>query len=70
MVAWTDVCICVCVVICVCLGAAGGQTTWHPDVEQEMLLETQLLFPTNCTEFVKQADTAAVAPLLLCCSRR
>lgn len=54
MVAWTDVCICVCVAMCVCLGPAGGQATWHPDVEHEVLLKTQLLFPTNCTTFVKQ----------------
>lgn len=53
-----DVYICVrvfmCVVMCVCLGAAGGQTTWHPDVEQDVLLETKLLFPANCTYFVKR----------------
>lgn len=60
MVAWTDVCICVCVcgVMCVCLGAAGGRTTWHPDVEQDVLLKTRLLFPTNCTDFAKRADAA------------
>ncbi len=42
MVAQTDVCIYVfvyvCVVMCVRLSAAGGLTTWHPDVELEGLL--------------------------------
>lgn len=52
----------VCVVMCVYLGAAGVQTTWHPDVEPEVLLETQLLLPTNYTDFVKPADTAVVVP--------
>lgn len=45
-------CMCKCVAIYVCLGAAGGQATWHPDVEQEVPLETPLLFPTNCTPFI------------------
>lgn len=62
MVAWTDVLyMCVRVVMCVYLGAAGGQTTWHPDVEQEVQLETKLLFPTNCTDSV----TAVVDLVLL-----
>ena len=65
-----------------CLGAAGGQATWHPDVEQKVLLEAQLLFPTNCTPLVKQAfllvllislmivvNTAEIVPLLVYCSR-
>lgn len=41
-----------CVVICVSLGAAGGQATWHPDVEHEVLLEAKLLFSVNGTYFL------------------
>lgn len=52
-----------------CLGAAGGQTTWHPDVEQDVLLETQLLFPSHCTDCVKRADTTAAAALLSDCKK-
>lgn len=59
------VCVFISVVACVCLGAAGGQTTWHPDVEQDVLAGNKAIvsYQPARQRFVQRRDsniTAAV----------
>lgn len=61
-------CVCVCVYICsgvcVCLGAVGGQTTWHPDVEQDVLAGNKAIVSYQPAQqrFVQRRDSNITAP--------
>lgn len=57
-------CVYICSSVCVCLGAAGGQTTWHPDVEQDVLAGNKAIVSYQPAQqrFVRRRDSNITPP--------